>query len=244
MPPWPPARSRRSVRVPPAFIREGTGRQARAGGRRHRARASAASRAVRGVSFTVKDRTLHALIGPNGAGKTTAFNLISGMFPPDQGSVRLDGREVGGLSPQAITAAGIGRSFQITNLFPALTDRGECPPRHPGAPLRPLQHLDRGDGAPRHQPRYRRRSCAISASPASRRRKPARSPMAASASSTWRWRSPHARACCCWTSRWRASPRPSASASATSSRPFPATSRSSWWNMTSTACSNSPTTSP
>ena len=78
-------------------------------------------RAVRGVSFTVMDRTLHALIGPNGAGKTTAFNLISGMFPPDSGTVTLDGRQIGGLSPQAITAAGVGRSFQITNLFGGLT---------------------------------------------------------------------------------------------------------------------------
>ncbi|CEJ12459.1 Ribose import ATP-binding protein RbsA [bacterium YEK0313] len=78
-------------------------------------------RAVRGTSFTVMDRTLHALIGPNGAGKTTAFNLLSGMFPPDSGTVTLDGRPIGGLSPQAITAAGVGRSFQITNLFGGLT---------------------------------------------------------------------------------------------------------------------------
>src|SRR5262249_5701418 len=56
-----------------------------------------------------------------GAGKTTAFNLISGMYPPDSGSVRLDGRPIGGLTPGAITQSGIGRSFQITNLFPALT---------------------------------------------------------------------------------------------------------------------------
>ncbi len=78
-------------------------------------------RAVRGVGFAVKDRTLHALIGPNGAGKTTAFNLVSGMFAPDSGRVRLDGRDIAGLSPEAITRAGIGRSFQITNLFPALS---------------------------------------------------------------------------------------------------------------------------
>jgi branched-chain amino acid transport system ATP-binding protein len=78
-------------------------------------------RAVRGVSFAVKDRTLHALIGPNGAGKTTAFNLISGMFAPDAGRVMIEGRPIGGLSPEAITSAGIGRSFQITNLFPALS---------------------------------------------------------------------------------------------------------------------------
>jgi ABC-type branched-subunit amino acid transport system ATPase component/ABC-type branched-subunit amino acid transport system permease subunit len=77
--------------------------------------------AVREASFVVRDRTLHALIGPNGAGKTTAFNLISGMFPPDAGRVRLAGRDVSGLSPERITAAGVGRSFQITNLFPSLT---------------------------------------------------------------------------------------------------------------------------
>ena len=78
-------------------------------------------RAVRDVSFAVADRTLHALIGPNGAGKTTAFNLLSGMFAPDQGRVLLDGRQIGGLEPHAITRAGVGRSFQITNLFPGLT---------------------------------------------------------------------------------------------------------------------------
>lgn len=78
-------------------------------------------RAVQGVDFSVRDRTLHALIGPNGAGKTTAFNLISGMYAPDKGGVTLAGRPIGGLSPEAITQAGIGRSFQITNLFPTLT---------------------------------------------------------------------------------------------------------------------------
>jgi branched-chain amino acid transport system ATP-binding protein len=78
-------------------------------------------RAVQGVSFDVRDRTLHALIGPNGAGKTTAFNVVSGMFPPDAGEIKLSGRGIAGLAPEAITRAGIGRSFQITNLFPALT---------------------------------------------------------------------------------------------------------------------------
>jgi ABC-type branched-subunit amino acid transport system ATPase component len=78
-------------------------------------------KAVQGASFRVKDRSLHALIGPNGAGKTTAFNVISGMYPPDAGKVVLEERSVGGLSPGAVTQAGIGRSFQITNLFPALT---------------------------------------------------------------------------------------------------------------------------
>ena len=77
--------------------------------------------AVSDVSFTVRSRTLHALIGPNGAGKTTVFNLISGMFPPSAGTVRLDGKPVSGLSPHRICQAGLARSFQITNLFPDLT---------------------------------------------------------------------------------------------------------------------------
>ena len=78
-------------------------------------------RAVRGVSFSVRDRTLHALIGPNGAGKTTAFNLVSGMFAPDLGRIELGGRPISGLKPEAITSAGVGRSFQITNLFAGLS---------------------------------------------------------------------------------------------------------------------------
>jgi branched-chain amino acid transport system ATP-binding protein len=78
-------------------------------------------KAVQGADITVRDRTLHALIGPNGAGKTTAFNLISGMYVPDAGDVLLRGQSIAGLSPEAITQAGIGRSFQITNLFPALS---------------------------------------------------------------------------------------------------------------------------
>lgn len=77
--------------------------------------------AVEGVTLAIRDRSLHALIGPNGAGKTTAFNLISGQFRPDHGEVRLREREITGLSPEAITRAGIGRAFQITNLFPSLS---------------------------------------------------------------------------------------------------------------------------
>ena len=67
------------------------------------------------------DRTLHALIGPNGAGKTTAFNLLSGLYPPDSGTIELAGRSIAGLRPEDITAAEVGRSFQITNLFSSLT---------------------------------------------------------------------------------------------------------------------------
>ncbi len=77
--------------------------------------------AVRAVTFAVRDRTLHALIGPNGAGKTSAFNLISGMFAPDAGEVRLKGRRIDGVAPHAVARRGLARSFQITNLFAGLS---------------------------------------------------------------------------------------------------------------------------
>jgi ABC-type branched-subunit amino acid transport system ATPase component len=72
---------------------------------------------VDGVSIAIKNRTLHALIGPNGAGKTTAFNLLSGLYRPDHGQIQLAGHDVTGLKPEHLARAGIGRSFQITNLF-------------------------------------------------------------------------------------------------------------------------------
>ena len=78
-------------------------------------------RAVKDMSLRLRDRSLHALIGPNGAGKTTAFNLISGLFKPDHGTITLAGQPIAGLTPERITLAGIGRSFQITNLFATLS---------------------------------------------------------------------------------------------------------------------------
>ncbi len=78
-------------------------------------------RAVQDASVTVQSRTLHALIGPNGAGKTTLFNLISGLVASDRGRVMLAGTDISHASPHRIVAAGVARSFQITNLFPALT---------------------------------------------------------------------------------------------------------------------------
>ncbi len=79
--------------------------------------------AVEGGQLAVAGRGVHALIGPNGAGKTTFFNVISGMFAPDAGSIRLGDRELAGLDPDRVAAAGLARSFQITNLFPGLTVR-------------------------------------------------------------------------------------------------------------------------
>jgi ABC-type branched-subunit amino acid transport system ATPase component/ABC-type branched-subunit amino acid transport system permease subunit len=88
---------------------------------RHMVKSFGGIKAVQGVDIAVDDRSLHALIGPNGAGKTTAFNLLSGLYPPDEGTVSLMGQPISGHAPEQIARAGIGRSFQITNLFPALS---------------------------------------------------------------------------------------------------------------------------
>ena len=76
--------------------------------------------AVRNAGLTLHAGEIHALIGPNGAGKTTTFNLISGMFAPDSGSVRLSGHEIQGMPSYRICRQGLARSFQITNLFRGL----------------------------------------------------------------------------------------------------------------------------
>lgn len=78
-------------------------------------------KAVSEVGFAVPQGAIVALIGPNGAGKTTTFNLIAGVFPPDEGEVTLAGRPITGLRPNRICAAGIGRTFQIVRPFAGLT---------------------------------------------------------------------------------------------------------------------------
>jgi len=76
--------------------------------------------AVKDAQLSLHAGQIHALIGPNGAGKTTTFNLISGMFEPDSGTVRLLGQEIQHLPPHRICQQGLARSFQITNLFRGL----------------------------------------------------------------------------------------------------------------------------
>ncbi len=77
--------------------------------------------AVNAVSCTFQPGTLTAIVGPNGAGKTTYFNLISGQLKASSGSVTLDGKNLSTLSASARTRAGLGRAFQLTNLFPGLS---------------------------------------------------------------------------------------------------------------------------
>ena len=78
-------------------------------------------KAVDGVSFSVPRGAIIGLIGPNGAGKTTIFNMIAGVLKPDRGSIRLDGRDITGLRPDAACRAGIGRTFQLVRPFATLT---------------------------------------------------------------------------------------------------------------------------
>jgi branched-chain amino acid transport system ATP-binding protein len=77
--------------------------------------------AVANVSIRVRPNTIHSIIGPNGAGKTTFFNLLSGTLEPTSGRVYYKGREITNLPLHRTAHLGIGRSFQITNIFPHLT---------------------------------------------------------------------------------------------------------------------------
>ena len=77
--------------------------------------------AVNSVSCAFEPGTLTAIVGPNGAGKTTYFNLISGQLKASAGQVHLGGRELSSLSVPERAKAGLGRAFQLTNLFPKLT---------------------------------------------------------------------------------------------------------------------------
>jgi branched-chain amino acid transport system ATP-binding protein len=77
--------------------------------------------AVNQVSFELRAGEILGLIGPNGSGKSTTFNLIAGTLRPSSGSIRLDGKEIGGLPAHAICHQGIGRTFQIPRPFRKLS---------------------------------------------------------------------------------------------------------------------------
>ncbi len=78
-------------------------------------------RAVDGVNLSIRAGHLHSIIGPNGAGKTTLFNLLSGALRPTHGQVLLRERDITALPPHRIAHLGLGRSYQITNIFPTLS---------------------------------------------------------------------------------------------------------------------------
>ncbi len=69
------------------------------------------------ISLTFEAGQVSGIMGPNGAGKTTCFNVLTGRYKPDRGSIRFDGEDIAGLAPQRIARRGIARSFQMMNLF-------------------------------------------------------------------------------------------------------------------------------
>ena len=77
--------------------------------------------AVGGVSLALHRGTLHAVIGPNGAGKSTLVNLLSGAIPPTSGRITVGGQDVTGRAPWQFARAGVGRSFQRTNVLAPMT---------------------------------------------------------------------------------------------------------------------------
>ena len=77
--------------------------------------------AVSQVSFEVREGEILGLIGPNGSGKTTLFNCILGQLAPSSGEVRLDGRPINGLRPCDLNRLGVGRTFQLLQVFPQLS---------------------------------------------------------------------------------------------------------------------------
>jgi branched-chain amino acid transport system permease protein len=77
--------------------------------------------ALDGVSLTLRAGEVLGLIGPNGSGKTTLVNVVTGIYPPDAGRVRLGGRDIAGLAPHEIARAGVARSFQTSALVPTLS---------------------------------------------------------------------------------------------------------------------------
>ena len=78
-------------------------------------------KAVDGFHISVEKGQLYGLIGPNGAGKTTVFNLLTGVYKPDQGQILLDGQSIGGKKTIEINKAGIARTFQNIRLFKDMT---------------------------------------------------------------------------------------------------------------------------
>lgn len=78
-------------------------------------------RAVQDLDLAIQEGQLVGLIGPNGAGKTTVFNLITGIYAPTEGDIKLSGRSIVGLGPVKVAAAGIARTFQNIRLFGGLT---------------------------------------------------------------------------------------------------------------------------
>ena len=118
--------------------------------------------ALRGVDLSVEAARITGLIGPNGAGKTTLFNCISGLVPPDAGSVRFDRRVITGWRPDRISGAGLVRTFQIARGFPRLSVLENLllyGTRQPGERL--VHAVLRSPAARRREAELRERACGV-----------------------------------------------------------------------------------
>ena len=162
---------------------------------RQLSRRFAAVDALKEVNFSVEAGEVHALIGPNGAGKTTFIHHVSGALQPDSGSVHFAGREVTRLAMHQRVAAGMARSYQISNVFLGLSVLDNVALAVQGRPdagsKKRVASLNRSDWT------------------AVWKASPAISPMANKGRWNWPWHWPPSRNCCCLMNRWPAPARKS-----------------------------------
>ena len=159
-------------------------------------------RAVDGVSFDVAPNSITTVIGPNGAGKSTLFNLISGSVPAHRGEVVFEGVPHRQMRPSQLQKLGVGRSFQITNLFFELTVAENL--RLGAQLLEPVGRWFARSGAARSRAPASRSCWPASGSGTRQTSARATSPMASSGGSRSRWRWRRGRSSCCSTSPRRA----------------------------------------
>ena len=160
---------------------------------------------VSDLDLQVAEGEIVSVIGPNGAGKTTLFNLITGIYQPDDGDIVFDGRSILGLEPHQITRLGIARTFQTLRLFLNMSVRENVMAAAYGrtkagvvrSMLRTPGHAAGGGGDPRAWPRSSSRSSASGSRATAGISPPtaSRTPIAGGSRSRARWR-PGRRSCC------------------------------------------------
>lgn len=107
--------------------------------------------ALKGVDLTIQEGTITGLIGPNGAGKSTLFNVVSGLYKPDQGKITFRGNDISGLSPDSIVSKGLVRTFQLARGFPKLSVFQHLMLYGPAQPGENLWLAIRGSSASKHR---------------------------------------------------------------------------------------------
>jgi branched-chain amino acid transport system ATP-binding protein len=156
-------------------------------------------RAIDGVSVSIASGQVFSIIGPNGSGKTTLFNLVSGIYSPNDGNIRLAGETVTGLAPDKLARRGLSRTFQNLQIFSRMSMlENVMVGRHRHERTGILADLVHWPSVAR-QNRATRDAASALPMPTTVRR--ARSPTVLSSVSKSRALSPASRRCCCSTSR-------------------------------------------